>query len=177
MGVKCASASLFANRSGSEVLGRAVFLSAKNPRQKRSFFAPVGRKKKSGLSAGSNSHQKKCFMQTTVRKKRTGRPTKPVKKEIRASVRFTRAEYLVIREKAGRAGMMAAAFLRLAAFQSMIRTRLTEEERQLVRQLVGMSNNLNQTAKTCHKEGALRAMAHFEKYRKDIDDVLKKLRA
>ena len=45
---------------------------------------------------------------TTVSKttKKAGRPTKAVKKEIRACVRFTRPEYFIVREKARQAGVM-----------------------------------------------------------------------
>ena|ERR1700677_4680462 len=109
---------------------------------------------------------------TTAKKKKTGRPKKAVKKEIRACVRLTRAEYFIIKGKAAKAGTKAAAFLRLAAIQSPLRTRLTEEQMQMVRQLVGMANNINQFLKICHKEGILAGLAYFEEFRKLLDEIL-----
>jgi hypothetical protein len=53
---------------------------------------------------------------------------------------------------------------------------LTEEETGFIRQLIGMSNNLNQVAKACHEEGALSALRYFESYRNQVDELLKHLR-
>ena len=111
-----------------------------------------------------------------VKRKRAGRPAKAIKKEVRACVRFTRPEYFIIKEKAARAGTTASAYLRQVAIYATVSTRLTEEERQFVRQLIGMANNLNQLAKSCHQEGALRAMLYFENYRGHLDEILKKLK-
>jgi len=55
--------------------------------------------------------------------------------------------------------------------------RLTEEERQFVKQLIGMANNINQLTKACHQEGLLSAMLDFERYRTGIDELLKKLKS
>jgi hypothetical protein len=116
-------------------------------------------------------------MTTTInKKKKAGRPTKAVRKEIRACVRLTRTDHFVIKEKAAKAGMTTAAYLREAAIHCPIVARLTEEEREWIRKLIGMDNNLNQTAKACHQEGALRAVAYFEQYRGRFDELLKKLR-
>jgi len=105
-----------------------------------------------------------------------GRPPKDVKKDIRACVRFTTSEYNIIKEKAAKSGMRVAAYLRQAAIQSPLRTRLTEEETHFVRQLIGMANNLNQIAKRCHQEGALRTVVSVQHIRKDLDEILRKLK-
>ncbi|MGI8634798.1 MAG: plasmid mobilization relaxosome protein MobC [Segetibacter sp.] len=55
--------------------------------------------------------------------------------------------------------------------------RITEEELYFVRQLVGMSNNINQVAKTCNRDGLFEAMQYFENYRNLIDNILKKLKS
>lgn len=113
----------------------------------------------------------------TERKKKAGRPVKAVKKEVRACVRFTRPEYFIIKEKAARAGMTTSFYMRQVAIRAQVNTRLTDEERQFVRHLIGMSNNLNQIAKCCHQEGALKAMVYFQEYREQLDAILKKLKA
>ena len=112
-----------------------------------------------------------------TRKKKTGRPEKAVKKEVRASVRFTRTEYFIVKEKASKAGITTSTYLRQLAIHAQVTSKLSEEERQFVRQLIGMANNLNQLAKSCHQEGALRAMVYFENYRAHLDEILKKLKS
>ncbi|HWJ29680.1 MAG TPA: plasmid mobilization relaxosome protein MobC [Flavisolibacter sp.] len=57
-----------------------------------------------------------------------------------------------------------------------IRTRLTQEERDFVRKLIGMANNLNQLAKACHQEGLLQTLVYFESYRSELDEILKRLK-
>jgi hypothetical protein len=116
-------------------------------------------------------------MQSAItKKKKTGRPKKTIKKEVRACVRFTQAEYAIIREKAIQAGLKAAPYLRLMANQSPFRSRLSEEQMQILRKLVGMSNNINQIAKICHQEGYRKAFVKFEEIRRDLDTILKMFR-
>ena len=102
-----------------------------------------------------------------------GRPAKAVKKEIRAAVRFTKAEYFIIRQKANKAGITASCYIREIAINGNVKSRFNEEERQFVRQLIGMANNFNQVAKKAHEEGLLKAMLLFETYRQQVDDLLK----
>ena len=111
-----------------------------------------------------------------VKRKKAGRPAKAVKKEIRACIRFTRLEYFTIKEKAAKAGLKASAYIRQVGIYATVTPRLTDEERLFVRQLIGMANNLNQLAKSCHQEGALRAMQYFEGYRATLDEILKRLK-
>lgn len=112
----------------------------------------------------------------TERKKTAGRPAKTVKRDVRACIRFTRPEYFIVKEKAAQAGFKPSAYIRRVAIYTTISNRLTEEERHWVRHLVGMSNNFNQVAKCCHKEGALKAMVAFEAYRNFVDEILRKLK-
>ena len=102
-----------------------------------------------------------------------GRPAKIVKKEIRAAVRFTKAEYFIIRQKANKAGLTASSYIREIAINGNVKARFNDEERQFVRQLIGMANNFNQVAKKAHEEGLLKAMLLFETYRQLVDDILK----
>lgn len=113
----------------------------------------------------------------TVRekRKRAGRPAKSVKKDIRTAVRFSKTEFFVIRQKAQKAGIKPSAFIRQTAIEAVVTNRLSEEERQFVRQLIGMSNNLNQLTKNSHQEGMLKTMLYFEGFRNQIDQLLKKL--
>lgn len=116
-------------------------------------------------------------METVSKKqKKAGRPAKAIKMEIRACVRFTCHEYFIIREKATQAGVNASVYIRQMAIQGRITSRLTADEVQTIRQLIGMSVNINQVAKICHREGLYEAMQYFEHYRNLFDGLLKKLK-
>ncbi|HUS01702.1 MAG TPA: plasmid mobilization relaxosome protein MobC [Chitinophagaceae bacterium] len=105
-----------------------------------------------------------------------GRPKKQVKREIITGVRFTKVEYFAVKHKASKSGMKITLYIREMALQGKIISRLTEEERQFVRQLIGIANNINQLTKKGHQEGVLTAVLMFEKYRKLIDELLEKLK-
>lgn len=116
-------------------------------------------------------------MEPEERKKRSaGRPAKNVKKEINASVRFSRSEYFIVKEKAASCGFSVSNYIRRAAIYPTIKPRLTEDEQHFARQFVGMANNLNQLAKACHQEGLLQSMALFENYRQRLNEIIKKLK-
>ncbi len=113
--------------------------------------------------------------QVREKRKQAGRPAKTIKKEIRTGVRFTKIEYFVIRQKAARAGIKISAYVRQTAINAAVITRLNEEERHFVRQLIGMSNNINQLTKNSHAEGMLKTMLYFETCRNQFEVLLKKL--
>lgn len=109
-------------------------------------------------------------------KQKPGRPLKENKKEIRAAVRFTKKDYQTLEEKASKSGLTTSEFIRQTALLITIQSRLTAEEVHFVRQLIGMSNNLNQVAKICNREGLFEAMRYFENFRGEMDSILKKLK-
>lgn len=105
-----------------------------------------------------------------------GRPVKAIKREAATGVRFTRAEYFIVKHKAAKTGLRITQYIREMALEGKVMARLSPEERSHIRQLVGMANNLNQLTKTAHKEGILTAMMLFEKYTKQLDELLYKLK-
>jgi hypothetical protein len=62
------------------------------------------------------------------------------------------------------------------ALNGQVIAKLNEEERHFVRQLIGMSNNINQLAKRAHQEGLLKALLSFESYRGQLDNLLQKMK-
>jgi len=106
-----------------------------------------------------------------------GRPQKPVRKEIIRSIRFSKTEYYILKQNAMKAGTKITAYIRQMALQGKIISRLNEEERQFVRQLIGMANNLNQLTKKGHQEGFITAVLMFEKYKNLMDELLEKLKS
>ena len=109
-------------------------------------------------------------------KHKGGRPVKAIKREAATGIRFTKSEYFLVKHKASKAGLRITQYIREMAVEGKVLPRLTPEERDQVRQLVGMANNLNQLAKTAHQEGILKAMFYFDKYVKELDGVLRKLK-
>jgi len=112
----------------------------------------------------------------TIKKHSGGRPKKHVKREITKGIRFTTLEFYIVKNKAARSEVGVTDYIRQMAIQGKIISRLTEEERQFVRQLVGMANNINQLTKKGHQEGFLKAVLMFEEYRQLLDQLLEKLK-
>ena len=109
-------------------------------------------------------------------KHKNGRPKKMVRKEIFKNIRFSKAEYFIVKQNASKAGLKITTYIRQMALQGKIISRLSEEERQFVRQLIGMANNLNQLTKKGHQEGFLTAVLMFEKYKNSMNELLEKLK-
>ena len=112
-----------------------------------------------------------------VNRKKAGRPVITVRKEIRASIRFTRPEYFIVKEKAAQSGLKPSEYMRDIAIYTVVHPRLTEEQREGLRMLIGVANNVNQIAKCCHQEGMIRAMILFEGYRAVVDEAINKLKS
>lgn len=114
----------------------------------------------------------------TVRKKKkkAGRPVKIIKRQIRKTIRFTGNEFFIVKENAGKAGLKPSEYIRQTAIYATIKARLTPEERIIIKALIGMSNNINQIAKACHRENVLQAMFYFQSSIKEFDEILKKLK-
>ena len=112
-----------------------------------------------------------------TKKKKAGRRPKAVKREIRAAIRFTKSEYFIVKEKAATCGKRPADYIRQLAINAEIKTRLTNEERQFLKDLIAIGNNINQIAKACHDEGVLKAMMYFKNYVIQMDELIKKLKS
>ena len=110
-----------------------------------------------------------------LKKKKGGRPTKKLKRELRVTVRFSKLEHYILQQKSGKAEINISEFLRQAAITAKVTARLTEEERHIIRQLIGMANNLNQMAKVANKEGMGSIRFLLEACLQLIHDLLNKL--
>ena len=109
-------------------------------------------------------------------KKKPGRPVKSVKRDIRAGIRFSKTEYFVIKENAAKSGLKPSEYIRQTAINASVKVRLTQEEKIMIKALIGMANNVNQIAKACHRENVLQAMFYFQSTIKELDEILKKLK-
>jgi len=79
------------------------------------------------------------------------RPIKPVKREERITIRFTKTEIKAIDRITGKAGLDRTDYIRNRSLNYTVHPRLTPEEAAIYRQLAGMANNLNQLAKAANK--------------------------
>ena len=106
-------------------------------------------------------------------KHKNGRPKKVVKKEIVRSIRFSKTEYFIVKQNASKSGLKITVYIRQMALQGKIISRLSEEERQFVRQLIGMANNLNQLTKKGHRRVYYCSVCSFSKM-SNIEEALKR---
>jgi len=110
-----------------------------------------------------------------MKNKKGGRPTKRLKRELRITARFSKLEHYILQQKAGKAGINVSEFLRQAAITAKVTARLTEEERNIIRQLIGMANNLNQMAKVANREGMGSIRLLLESCLQQVHGLLNKL--
>ena len=80
-----------------------------------------------------------------------GRPKKESsdKRDRKVSVNFTDAEERVVKAKAAAAGVSIAELLRICAFRLTVVGRLTDFEREAIRELMYQGKNLNAQVKAC----------------------------
>ena len=103
-----------------------------------------------------------------------GRPKNADTRVVKKDIRFTETEYFTVEQNASRAGIKISTYIRQMALKGKITPRLNEEERYFVTQLIGMANNLNQLTNLGHQDGLVTAAMMFEKYRNQVDELLKK---
>jgi hypothetical protein len=115
-------------------------------------------------------------METKRKTWKGGRPAKIIKRKLVIGVRLTTEEHFIVKQKAEKSGLSFSRYLREMGIKGEVKMRLTEEDRQIVREIIGRSSNLNQLAKLAHKEGLLRIILEFESLRNRLDEPLKKLK-
>jgi hypothetical protein len=103
-----------------------------------------------------------------------GRPKKAIRQEKNIGFFVTKMQYFIIQEKAARAGVNLSDYLRQTAVFGQVKTRWTEEERELFKKLVGICNDISLLVRLCQQEGAVNAVHYFERYRDLMDLVLKR---
>ena len=104
-----------------------------------------------------------------------GRPAKAVRREKQFSIRFTAVEYYTVKEKARESGFSLTIFFRQIALNGHVKTRLTLDEKHMLKQLIGMASNINQLAKAAHQQGLVAALLCFEQYRMQFDELINRL--
>lgn len=87
-----------------------------------------------------------------------GRPALPSteKQNHIMSVKFSPRELAQVVDRARSAGMKKSEFVRACALHNRIVPRFSGDDLKLIRQLAGEANNLNQIARDCNSDPALR---------------------
>ncbi len=100
-------------------------------------------------------------------KKRNGRPRKNAgeKRSKNITVKYQNLEYRGLKRRANNANIPLAEYIRQASIHAKITPRLSEEENNMVRSLIGISVNLNQLTKFINSRGT-------EMYQSEIDTII-----
>ena len=137
------------------------------------LFAPGGRKEGNAAKKDATIKQNIMVEQNIKKNQKGGRPIKQIKRVTTLGIRLTNTEHLLIKAKANKAGITMTSLIRELAIHGTVVSRLSQEEKEYVRQLIGMATNLNQLVKLANSEGLLSALVKWEEYRNRLDSILK----
>ena len=106
-----------------------------------------------------------------------GRPrkTESQKRSYRIGLRFTKAEKVSLNQKAERAGIGAAQYIRQAALNGIIIPPPGAEELKAYRELTGIANNLNQLTREAHKQNLTMIAPRLLKAMEEVNKIIKSL--
>lgn len=110
-------------------------------------------------------------------KTKGGRPKKTIKRKAATGIRFTEMEYHIVKNKAASAGLKLTVYVRQMAIQGHVYARLTGEEKQQIKALAGIANNINQMAKKANAEGLLKTSAVFLSLLQQLEEILGRAKA
>lgn len=111
-------------------------------------------------------------------KKLTGRPPKNAedKRSKKISATFTEAEYAEIKNKAEAAGLTIAELLRVSVFRLTIVERLTEFEREAIREFMYQGKNLNLLTKAALKNAWMSVKRKIDNFFAALQPIIEKLK-
>lgn len=117
------------------------------------------------------NHSKPSNMSDKDKTRPRGRPKASGIRKLSKSVtvKFSRIDYERLLHRSRQANRTLAEFIREAAFEARIVARHSTEEAAVIRNLVGMANNLNQLARLSHQTG-------FYRTRNAVMEQLEKLK-
>jgi len=104
-----------------------------------------------------------------------GRPKKAVVQEKMVGFFVTFAQWAVIQRKVEAARVNVSDYMRQVAVEGQVRAKWTAEEREMVKQLIGLSVELHGLVTIAREQGAEAAMELFRGYRNIMDEIIKKL--
>lgn len=109
----------------------------------------------------------------TQESSKAGRPPKGQnKRSYKITVSFNEDEILMMRHKARETGTTPAAYCRRAAVRKQIAKAMTEEDRNLLRSLGNIGNNLNQLVHNLHAFGRTAQERELRQIASEFSQVL-----
>jgi hypothetical protein len=110
-----------------------------------------------------------------IRNKRPRTP-KGLDRLKRVTLNLTEPEYEIIKRNALKAGIPLGAFARLIALEGRVLARLEDGDRELLREVVRLSNDLHQLAMSACSAGGVEMSESFILARNAVDDLLNRVR-
>src|SRR5580698_9975392 len=95
-----------------------------------------------------------------IRKKRRPKPDN-LRQNKRMNITLSEEQYRLFRKNAAAAGMTFAAYARQLSVGGTVNARLSEEDKELFRKMVMMSNDLHQLWKMAREQGVEHALYSF----------------
>ncbi len=99
-----------------------------------------------------------------------------LKRDRRLTMNLTAAEYERLEGEAKEAGISMAVYSRRVSLEGKVLARLGEEDRELFREVVRVSNVLDGLYKLARAEGVEGAMTTFEAARNSVDGILNRIK-
>jgi hypothetical protein len=94
----------------------------------------------------------------------------------RISVSLNREEHERINAAAALGGIGIAAYVRAMIFRGRLIARLTEEEKTLFREMIGVSRDLNRLIRIAQEQGMSDVLPALAFYRDSVDKLLNKIK-
>jgi len=110
-----------------------------------------------------------------IRNKRPRTP-KGLERLKRVTLNLTMPEYEIIKRKANKAGIPFGTFARLIALDGKVLARLEEQDMELLREAVTLSNALHQLAVSAQSAGDSELAELFKTGRNAVDELLNRIR-
>jgi predicted DsbA family dithiol-disulfide isomerase len=116
-------------------------------------------------------------MKTIHNPNRNGQPRKSAatKKGYKITIKISMPEYYALKAKAREAGINRSEYLRQCFAHSEVKQRLLPEHLELIRQLSGMANNLNQLAHRANTYGYSDVYRYNTELADEIDKLIKRI--
>ena len=112
-----------------------------------------------------------------IQDKPGGRPAKKrtEKQKKVVSTKLTELQYYAIRKRAGEAGLRISEYVRQAVISAEVIPRLSRQDADAIRKLVGEANNINQLAHRAHAGGFALVAVELVKLKNRIVEIINHL--
>ena len=110
------------------------------------------------------------------RRKPRNSPKQIAKETFRLCVSMNREEYERITAAAAQGGIGMAAYVRAMVFKGRLIARLTEEEKALFREMIGISRDLSRLTKMAEEQGLSATQFFLARYCESVDKLLNKIK-